>query len=353
MAVVDSLPLSLIEGLRGSPRRWLLTGAAGFIGSHLLETLLRLDQHVVSVDNFATGKRGNLDEVRDSVGAAAWARHQFIEGDLVDPGVCREACRDAEIVLHQAALGSVPRSIDDPLASVAANVTAFVNLLHASHQARVATVVYASSSSVYGDHPSLPKVESVQGEPLSPYAATKRADELFANAFAHCYGLAIVGLRYFNVFGARQDPNGPYAAVIPRWVEALLREQICTINGDGHTSRDFCYVANAVQANLLAALKSVRGRHVVVNIACEQQTTLNDLHSMLSQRLSKLRPGLVVKRPIHGASRAGDVRHSLASIEAARKFLGYEPTHDVARGLDEALIWYGQHIAADRVQRAA
>jgi UDP-N-acetylglucosamine 4-epimerase len=234
--------------LRAAPRRWLVTGAAGFIGSHLLEALLALEQQVVGLDNFATGHRSNLDEVRACVGEAAWSRLRFIEGDIVDPATCRAACDGIDVVLHQAALGSVPRSLADPLATHAANATGFLNLLLASREAGVARFVYAASSSTYGDHPALPKVEETIGRPLSPYAVTKLLNELYAEVFARCYGLESIGLRYFNVFGERQDPEGPYAAVIPVWVRAMLRGERCAINGDGETSRDFCYVANAVKA---------------------------------------------------------------------------------------------------------
>src|SRR5882672_11133989 len=246
--------MSFSSELAAQRRRWLVTGAAGFIGSHLLEELLRLGQDVVGLDNFATGKRSNLDEVRAIVGAAAWQRFEFIEGDIVDAATCARACRDVDLVLHQAALGSVPRSIESPLVTHAANATGFINMLVAARDAKVRRFVYAASSSTYGDSPTLPKVEDVIGRPLSPYAVTKYLNELYADVFGRCYGLASIGLRYFNVFGPRQDPDGAYAAVIPRWVAAMLDGRECVINGDGETSRDFCYVANAVQANLRAAL---------------------------------------------------------------------------------------------------
>src|SRR6188508_2591656 len=238
--------------LRASPRSWLVTGSAGFIGSHLVEALLKLGQQVVSLDNFATGHRRNLDEVQRSVGPERWSRHRFLEADIVDLAACRRACEGVSIVLHQAALGSVPRSIEDPLRTHAANATGFLNLLCAARDAGAARFVYAASSSTYGDHPGLPKVEDIIGRPLSPYAVTKYLDELYADVFGRCYGTSTVGLRYFNVFGPRQDPEGAYAAVIPKWVAALLRDETVFINGDGETARDFCYIENVVQANLLA-----------------------------------------------------------------------------------------------------
>ena len=326
--------------LAARPRRWLVTGSAGFIGSHLLQTLLELGQTVVSLDNFATGHRRNLDEVRALVGEAAWARHSFIEGDIVDPATCRHACEDVDVVLHQAALGSVPRSIDQPLATHAANATGFLNMLVAARDAQ-ARFVYAASSSTYGDHPGLPKVEDVIGRPLSPYAVTKYLNELYAAVFARTYGMHTVGLRYFNVFGPRQDPNGAYAAVIPRWAAAMLRGETCVINGDGQTSRDFCFVANAVQANLLAATtEQPEALDTVYNVAVGERTTLVQLHAALAEALRAVRPGLEVAAPRHAEFRAGDVRHSLADVSRARTRLGYEPSHTVALGLAEAAQWY-------------
>ncbi len=328
------------EAIRARRRRWLVTGAAGFIGSHLLETLLRLGQEVVGLDNFATGHRHNLDEVRATVGAAAWARHRFIEGDIVDPATCRAACEGVDIVLHEAALGSVPRSIDNPLATHAANATGFLNMLVAARDAG-ARFVYAASSSTYGDHPGLPKVEEIIGRPLSPYAVTKYLNELYADVFARCYGVQTIGLRYFNVFGARQDPEGPYAAVIPRWARAMLCGEPCTINGDGETSRDFCYVANAVQMNLRAALvDDPSALNQVYNVALGGRTTLNELHAAMSGLLRERRPGLKVAAPVYAPFRAGDVRHSQADIGKAQRLLGYAPTHDVRAGLVDAMDWY-------------
>ncbi len=320
--------------LRGQNRRWLVTGVAGFIGSHLLETLLGLGQQVVGLDNFATGRRSNLDDVRQRVGEAAWRRFTLIEGDIVDPEACARACSDVQYVLHQAALGSVPRSIEDPQRSHASNVTGMLNMLVAARDAKVARFVYASSSSVYGDEPNLPKVEERIGRPLSPYAATKLFDEVYAEVFGRSYGLQTIGLRYFNVFGPRQDPNGPYAAVIPRWAAAMLAGEPCVINGDGETSRDFCYVANAVQANLRAALvENPEATGQIYNVAVGGRTTLKQLHAMLADALREVRPGLDVPPPRYVDFRAGDVRHSEADIGKAQRLLGYHPEFDLFAGL--------------------
>lgn len=328
-------------GLAGSELTWLVTGSAGFIGSHLVEALLRLDQKVVGLDDFSTGSRENLRQVEQAVGPDAWKRHRFIEGSIVQPEACRAACRDADIVLHQAALGSVPRSIADPAATHAANVTGFVNMLVAARDARPRRFVYASSSSTYGDHEALPKVENVIGRPLSPYAASKCADELYADAFARCYGIETVGLRYFNVFGARQDPAGAYAAVIPRWVRSMLVDEPVQINGDGETTRDFCFVANAVQANLLAALTGdPQALNRAYNVAVGESTSLNRLFEILRSLLGAQRPSLRAMRPAYGPFRDGDVRHSRADITLARRLLGYEPSHTLSSGLREALPWY-------------
>jgi UDP-N-acetylglucosamine 4-epimerase len=337
--------------LKANPRRWLVTGSAGFIGSHLVETLLGLGQEVVSLDNFATGHRANLDEVRRAVGDAAWANHTFIEGDIADLATCRKACRDVELVLHQAALGSVPRSLADPIVTNRANVDGFLNMLVAARDAGVKRFVYAASSSTYGDHPGLPKVEDEIGKPLSPYAVTKYVNELYADVFARAYGFDSVGLRYFNVFGARQDPEGAYAAVIPRWVRSLLVGEQVTINGDGETSRDFCYIANAVQANILAATASDAGAaNQVYNVAAHAQTSLNELFGMLRALLAERFPAIASATASHGPFRAGDVRHSLADISKAGRLLGYQPTHDVAEGLRDAIGWY---IARFGVQQGA
>ena len=336
---------ALVDSLKARPRRWLLTGSAGFIGSNLLEVLLGAGNSVVSLDNFATGHRRNLDQVRQAVGEAAWQRHRFVEGDIADVEVCRRACEGAELVLHQAALGSVPRSINDPLTTHRANATGFLNMLVAAKDAGVTRFVYAASSSTYGDSPTLPKVEDVIGRLLSPYAVTKYLNELYADVFGRCYGLGTIGLRYFNVFGARQDPDGAYAAVIPRWVAAMLHGRPCVINGDGQTSRDFCYVANAVQANLRAALtEDPQAIGQVYNVAAGQRTSLLQLHKLLAAALLERRPGLVVAEPTFADFRAGDVRHSLADISKARRLIGYEPSHDVRAGLREAVGWYIDHL---------
>lgn len=328
-----------LERLRSAvpvePRRWLVTGGAGFIGSHLVEHLLGFGQHVVTLDNFATGHRRNLDHVREAVGDAAWQRHRLVEGDIRDASACAEACAGIDYVLHQAALGSVPRSIADPALSNAANVTGTLNMLVAARDAGARRFVYASSSSVYGDHPDLPKVESKIGRPLSPYAVTKYVCELYAGVFSRSYGMETVGLRYFNVFGARQDPEGPYAAVIPRWVKALLAKQPVRIFGDGETSRDFCYVKNVVQANLLAATREGPDAvNRVYNVAVRQRTSLNMLFDDLRQLLG------VKAEAVYEDFRPGDVRHSLADIREAQERLGYAPTHDLRAGLQEALAWY-------------
>lgn len=329
--------------LRASPSTWLITGVAGFIGSNLLETLLKLDQRIVGLDNFATGHQRNLEEVRQLVTGDQWARFRFVEADIRDPDACRAACEGVDYVLHQAALGSVPRSLADPLTSNAANITGFLNMLVAARDAQVKSFTYAASSSTYGDHPALPKVEDNIGKPLSPYAVTKYVNELYAEVFARSYGFLTVGLRYFNVFGRRQDPNGAYAAVIPKWAAALIDQQEIFINGDGETSRDFCYVANAVQANILAAVATDPGaRNQVYNVAVGDRTTLNQLFSLL-------RDGLAAEgvesdaQPTYRDFRVGDVRHSQADVGKARRLLGYEPTHTLKLGLDEALAWYVTH----------
>ena len=331
--------------LGGRRARWLVTGGAGFIGSHLVEHLLRAGQDVVTLDNFATGHRRNLEEVEAAVGPDARDRHRFIEGDIRDPAACREACAGVTYVLHQAALGSVPRSIEHPADSHASNVTGFLNMLVAARDAGVQRFVYASSSSVYGDHPGLPKVEAETGEVLSPYAATKLANEIYARVFLRSYGLDTVGLRYFNVFGPRQDPNGPYAAVIPKWVEALLRHDTVWINGDGETTRDFCYVANAVQANLRAAIAAddaVAGE--VFNVAVHDQTSLNELFSTLRSLLTATDSTIAQSQPQYRDFRSGDVRHSLADVSKARQLLGYVPSHTLHAGLQEALPWYVRQV---------
>ena len=338
----DSSAYSHLQAqLQAQPQTWLVTGVAGFIGSHLLETLLGLGQQVVGLDNFATGHRHNLDAVRAIVGDAGWANFKFIEGDIRNLADCQRACAGVDRVLHQAALGSVPRSLADPITTNAANVTGFLNMLVAARDGGVKRFVYAASSSTYGDHPALPKVEDTIGKPLSPYAVTKYVNELYADVFARCYGLGTVGLRYFNVFGPRQDPNGAYAAVIPKWAAAMLKGEPVIINGDGETSRDFCFVANAVQANLLAAMTADESAvNQVYNVAVGDQTTLNGLHQMLAAALAAVRPGLLASAPEYRDFRAGDVRHSRADISKARERLGYWPSHDIRAGLAAAATWY-------------
>jgi UDP-N-acetylglucosamine/UDP-N-acetylgalactosamine 4-epimerase len=332
------------RSLRAAPRRWLVTGAAGFIGSNLVQLLLELGQEVVGLDNFATGHRRNLDEVIACVGPDAASRFRFIEGDIRDLDTCRAACQDAIFVLHEAALGSVPRSLKDPIATNESNVTGFLNMLVAASEAGVRRLVYAASSSTYGDHPGLPKVEDRIGRPLSPYAVTKYVNELYADVFHRSYGLETIGLRYFNVFGRRQDPDGAYAAVIPRWVGQLLRGERCRINGDGDTSRDFCYVDNALQANLLAATAPADAAGEVYNVAVGDRTTLNELYRLIRDGLESLQPGLTNAPPIYADFRAGDVRHSMADTTKIRERLGYSPRFTVYNGLNAALPWYVQTL---------
>jgi UDP-N-acetylglucosamine 4-epimerase len=307
----------------------------------LLEKLLLLDQRVVGLDNFSTGSRGNLEQVRAVVGTEAWGRLRFVEGDIVEPGTCQAVCGGVDFVLHQAALGSVPRSLEDPRACHQANVTGFLNMLAAARATGVKRLVYASSSAVYGDSPKLPKVEEEIGRPLSPYAATKLMNEVYAGVFGRCYGLSSIGLRYFNVFGPRQDPEGPYAAVIPKWIAALLHRTPVQINGDGQTSRDFCFVTNVVQANLLAAAtERAEAVNQVYNVALGEQTTLNQLLAVITGALRKQQPDLPEQAPVHRDFRPGDVRHSLADIGKARRLLGYAPAHRISEGLDLAMAWY-------------
>ena len=327
------------QELLANPRKWLVTGCAGFIGSNLTETLLRLNQTVVGLDNFATGYQHNLDEVQTSLDAAQWARFTFIEGDIRQPETCARAATGVDYILHQAALGSVPRSIADPVTTNGVNISGFLNMLVAARDAKVSAFVFAASSSTYGDHPALPKVEDQIGKPLSPYAVTKYVNELYADVFARTYGLGSVGLRYFNVFGKRQDPDGAYAAVIPKWIAAMIRGDDVQINGDGETSRDFCFVENAVQANLLAATASSEGLNQVYNVAVSARTSLNILFEQLASILAKheIQYG---KSPVYRDFRAGDVRHSQADISKAQKLLGYAPTHTIAQGLEVAMPWY-------------
>ena len=321
-------------------RHWLVTGAAGFIGSNLVEALLKLGQRVTGLDNFATGHRHNLEQVKESVTEEAWMKFNFIQGDIRNPDDCARACVGVDFVLHQAALGSVSRSIDDPITTNATNVTGFLNMLVAARDAKVSRFVYAASSSTYGDHPDLPKVEDVIGNPLSPYAVTKYVNELYANVFGRTYGMETIGLRYFNVFGPRQDPNGAYAAVIPQWVAALIRNQPLRINGDGETSRDFCYIDNVVQANLLAAMASQEAVNQVYNVALNERTSLNQLYAMMRELLRARFPHVEAHQPTYVDFRRGDVRHSQADIGKAATLLGYAPTHRIDEGLRQAMDWY-------------
>ncbi len=324
-----------------APKTWLVTGVAGFIGSNLLETLLRLDQHVVGLDNFATGKKHNLDQVRELVNPEQWHRFRLVHGSITDLAACREACLGVNFVLHQAALGSVPRSIEDPVATHESNVTGFLNVLVAARDSSVQRFVYASSSAVYGDSPELPKVEDRIGKPLSPYAATKAMNEVYAGVFAECYGLSSIGLRYFNVFGPRQDPDGAYAAVIPKWIAALLKREPVYINGDGEHSRDFCFIDNVVQANLLAATTANPGAaNQAYNIALGERTTLNELFNLLQTSLRQADSSLPEQQPVYRDFRAGDIKHSLADITRAQRLLGYAPTHRIGDGLNLAMNWY-------------
>ncbi|MDV2117913.1 SDR family oxidoreductase [Alcaligenes faecalis] len=327
------------QQLRNQPKTWLVTGCAGFIGSNLLEALLNMDQQVVGLDNFATGHQYNLDEVRDQVGAERWARFRFIEGDIRNLDTCREAVKGVDYVLHQAALGSVPRSLHDPLTSNEVNVSGALNVMVAARDEQVKAFVYAASSSTYGDHPGLPKVEETIGRPLSPYAVTKFVNELYADVFARAYGFSSVGLRYFNVFGKRQDPNGAYAAVIPKWVSAMIQNQDVQINGDGQTSRDFCFIDNVIQMNILAAVQQKPAVAEVYNVAVNARTSLNELFEHLKQALGSNGVNYT-KQPIYADFRAGDVLHSQADITKARTQLGYEPTHTMLQGLNAAMPWY-------------
>lgn len=338
----------LFNQLAAEPHTWLVTGVAGFIGSNLLERLLKLNQRVVGLDNFATGHRHNLMQVEAVVTDAQWSRFNFIEGDIRNLDDCREACNEVEFVLHQAALGSVPRSLEDPISTNDTNIGGFLNMLVAARDAKVSRFVYAASSSTYGDHPGLPKQEDIIGKPLSPYAVTKLVNEQYADVFARAYDFRTIGLRYFNIFGPRQDPNGAYAAVIPKWTSAMIRNEPLWINGDGETSRDFCYIANAVQANLLAAtVTSSEATNQVYNVAVGDRTSLNDLFEAIRSNLEPRFPHLKDYRANLRDFRAGDVRHSLADIGKAGKLLGYKPTHRIGEGLREAMDWYVANLVPE------
>ncbi|EGR1447377.1 Vi polysaccharide biosynthesis UDP-N-acetylglucosaminuronic acid C-4 epimerase TviC [Vibrio cholerae] len=335
MIKYEQIQQDLVE----SPKTWLVTGVAGFIGSNLLEKLLKLEQTVVGLDNFATGHQHNLEEVQSLVSKEQWKRFRFIEGDIRDYASCEQAVKGVDYVLHQAALGSVPRSIADPLTTNAVNITGFLNMLQAAKEAHVKSFTYAASSSTYGDHPVLPKVEENIGNPLSPYAVTKYVNELYAGVYARTYGFKTIGLRYFNVFGRRQDPNGAYAAVIPKWTAAMIKGDDVYINGDGETSRDFCYIDNVVQMNILAATAAEEARDEVYNVAVGDRTTLNDLYYAIKRGLNE--NGIVVKdEPIYRDFRAGDVRHSQADVSKAISKVGYQYTHRIVEGITEAMLWY-------------
>lgn len=332
--------------LRANPKTWLVTGVAGFIGSNLLEALLKLDQRVVGLDNFETGFRKNLERVKELVQPEQWNRFQFHEGDIRDLDACHKAVAGVDYVLHQAALGSVPRSLENPIRTNETNISGFLNMLVTSRDAKVKRFVYAASSSTYGDHPGLPKVEDRIGKPLSPYAVTKYVNELYADVFTRSYGLETIGLRYFNVFGPRQDPQGAYAAVVPKWFASLLSEQPVYINGDGETSRDFCYIANVVQVNVLAATtQNAEAANQIYNVALGDRTTLNDLFYAIQQLIAEKKPGLKLSPPVYRDFRAGDVRHSQADIAKARERLGYAPAYRVQQGLAEAAEWYIDHFS--------
>jgi len=335
----------LQEHLKNNQNTWLVTGVAGFIGSNLLEKLLILNQKVVGLDNFDTGHQHNIDQAIEDANKATGKdlgdNFKFINGDIRELNDCKQACNGVDYVLHQAALGSVPRSIEDPINTNRANIDGFLNMLVASKDAKVKRFVYAASSSTYGDHPDLPKVEDKIGNPLSPYAVTKVVNELYASVFAKTYGFKAIGLRYFNIFGKRQDPNGAYAAVIPKWVAAILNKEDVFINGDGETSRDFCYIDNTVQMNLLAATTdNNEATDQVYNVALNDRTSLNTLYQMIEERLIQRTVGLERKEPIYRDFRAGDVRHSQANIDKAQNLLGYQPKYKISEGMDEAMDWY-------------
>lgn len=345
MISIESIKLDL----QSSPKLWLITGVAGFIGSNLLEYLLKLDQVVIGVDNFSTGYRHNLDEVRQLVSSAQWKNFTIVEGDIRDFSVCEKLTQGVNYVLHQAALGSVPRSIEDPISTNANNIDGFLNILVASKNSNVESFTYAASSSTYGDHPDLPKKEEAIGRPLSPYAVTKLVNELYAEVFSRTYGFHSIGLRYFNVFGPRQDPSGAYAAVIPRWISSMIKGERIQINGDGETSRDFCYVKNVVQANLFAATCVVTdAKNQIYNVAVGERTSLNELYGYLRNILNEKLPLLEIGNPEYIEFRDGDVRHSQADLSKIRNLLGYLPEYQVHRGLLEGVDWYIDNLKDHR-----
>jgi UDP-N-acetylglucosamine 4-epimerase len=343
------LPQDFAARISAGRRRWLVTGAAGFIGSHLVEHLLGLDQEVVGLDNFSTGKRANLEHVRRCVGEARWAKLRFVEGDIRALDTCNAVCASVDVVLHQAGLGSVPRSIDKPLRTHDSNVNGFLNILLAARDAGAQRLVYASSSAVYGDHAALPKVESQLGRAMSPYGLSKRINELYADVFAACYGFKSVGLRYFNVFGPRQDPDGPYASVIPAWLGALLRGETAYVNGDGSAARDYCHVDNVVQANLLAAtVEDPQALGQAYNVAVGEQTTLNELFEIMRSQLAERLPHLRNARAVHRAPRPGDMLLSRADTGKAARLLGYRPVFDLRAGLAQTIDWYMKNLLPEQ-----
>ena len=330
-----------IKQLMQAPKQWLITGVAGFIGSNLLESLLKLDQFVVGLDNYSTGREKNLIEVKDLVSEKQWKRFNFIDGDIRSIEICQQACTGIDYVLHEAAIGSVPRSLENPINTNDNNINGTLNMFVSARDRKVKRIVYAASSSTYGDHPGLPKVEELIGKPLSPYAVTKYVNELYADVFARCYGLESIGLRYFNVFGPRQDPEGAYAAVIPKWIASMIKNEPVFINGTGETSRDFTFVENVVQINLLAATTNKpEAVNQIYNSALNRRMDLNELFEALRTRLSTDYPHLIKYQPHYRDFRAGDVRHSQADISKAQRLLGYSPSHSIEQGLDVALGWY-------------
>lgn len=332
-----------MSSLKASPKVWLVTGCAGFIGSNLVETLLKNNQRVVGLDNFSTGHMHNLEEIQGSIASKLWNNFNLIEGDITILETCRQAVKGVDYVLHQAALGSVPRSIKDPIATNKANIDGFLNMLVASKDEKVTSFTYAASSSTYGDHPGLPKVEDIIGKPLSPYAVTKYVNELYAELFSMHYGFKCIGLRYFNVFGKRQDPNGAYAAVIPKWISSIIKDEDVFVNGSGETSRDFCYIENVIQANMLASLSDQESKNQIYNIAFGESTTLNQLFDFLKNGIEKT--GVTYKgKKIHREFREGDVLHSLANIDKASKNLNYSPKYSIETGLKDCIEWYLKNL---------